>query len=104
MNRNIKRAAELQTNPNNYLLVLSGGVLALYLHERRSAGTFQSFIEWVSTPDGYVKAVSGAGDWSEILRLTDQPSGDGMDDFLERAVRPYFDEAVGLLAGAREET
>ena len=94
----------IPTNPNNYLLVLSGGVLALFLHDHPTEKTYQSFVEWVSTTDGYLKAVSGAGDWSEILRLTEQPRGYGMNDFLERAVRPYFDEAVGLLAGAREET
>lgn len=87
---------------DKYLLVLSGGALALYLHEHASGATFESFIEWVSTTDGYTMAISGAGDWSEILRLTEQPRGYGMDDFLERAVRPYFDEAIGLLAGARD--
>ncbi len=87
---------------DKYLLVLSGGALALYLHERPSGATFQSFIEWVSTTDGYTMAISAASDWSEILRLTQQPRGYGMDDFLERAVRPYFDEAIGLLAGARD--
>jgi hypothetical protein len=83
---------------NKYLLVLSAGVLALYLHERPSRAAFQSFIEWVSTTDGYTLAMSGANDWAEILRLTEQPHAYGMNDFLERAVRPYFDEAVGLLA------
>lgn len=83
---------------DKYLLVLSAGVLALYLHERPSGTAFQSFIEWVSDTDGYTMAMSGASDWAEILRLTEQPRGYGMDDFLERAVRPYFDEAVGLLA------
>ena len=88
---------------DKYLLVLSGGALALYLHERPSgATTFHSFIEWVSTTDGYTMAISAANDWSEILRLTQQPRGYGMDDFLERAVRPYFDEAIGLLADARD--
>jgi type IV secretory system conjugative DNA transfer VirD4/TraG family protein len=88
---------------DKYLLVLSAGVLALYLHERPSGTAFQSFIEWVSTTDGYILAISGASDWSEILRLTEQPRGYGMDDFLERAVRPYCDEAVGLLANARDQ-
>jgi len=87
---------------DKYLLVLSGGALALYLHERASGATFRSFIEWVSTTDGYTMAISAASDWSEILRLTQQPRGRGMDDFLERAVRPYFDQAIGLLAGARD--
>jgi len=87
---------------DKYLLVLSAGVLALYLRERPSGTEFQSFIEWVSTTDGYTMAMSGASDWAEILRLTEQPRGYGMDDFLERAVRPYFDEAVGLLANARD--
>ena len=92
----------IPTNPNNYLLVLSGGVLALYLHERPTEKTYQSFVEWVSTPGGYVKAVSGAGDWSEILRLTAQPPSYGMGDCLERAVRPYFDETIVHLAGAHD--
>lgn len=88
---------------DKYLLAVSGGVLALYLQERQSGLTFQSFIDWVSTVDGYTMAISGAHDWSEILRLTEQPRASGMDDFLERAVRPYFDQAVGLLAGARDQ-
>ncbi len=48
-------------------------------------------------------AVSGAGDWSEILRFTGQASGYGMEDVLERALRPYFDEAVRRSAGARDQ-
>jgi hypothetical protein len=99
---NYGRAFWAVPDPYKYLLVLSAGALALYLHERPSGSTFQSFIEWVSTKDGYAMAISGANDWSEILRLTEQPRGYGMDDFLERAVRPYFDEAIGLLAGARD--
>ena len=99
---NYGRAFWTVPDRDKYLLVLSGGALALYLHERPSGATFQSFIEWVSTTDGYAMAISGANDWSEILRLTQQPRGYGMDDFLERAVRPYFDEAIGLLAGARD--
>jgi hypothetical protein len=99
---NYGRAFWAVPDPYKYLLVLSAGALALYLHERPSATTFQSFIEWVSTKDGYTMAISAANDWSEILRLTQQPRGYGMDDFLERAVRPYFDEAIGLLAGARD--
>jgi len=99
---NYGRAFWAVPDPYKYLLVLSAGALALYLHERPSGATFESFIEWVSTKDGYTMAISGANDWSEILRLTEQPRGYGMDDFLERAVRPYFDEAIGLLAGARD--
>lgn len=48
-------------------------------------------------------SASGVGDWSEILRLTNQPDGYGMEDFLERAARPYFDEAIGLLAKAADQ-
>jgi hypothetical protein len=84
------------------LLVLSGGVLALYLHQRPSSFTFQEFCDWASTLDGRVMAISGAHDWMEILRLTDQPQGYGIEDFLHRAVRPYFDEAIGLLAKATD--
>src|SRR5271163_1615993 len=73
-----------------------------YLLERPSGAGFQSFIEWVSTTDGYAMAISGTNDWAEILRLTEQPRADGMDEFPERAVRPYFDQAVGLLAHARD--
>jgi hypothetical protein len=47
---------------DQYLLVLSGGVLALYLHERPSEAGFQSFVKWVSTTDGYAKDMSGASD------------------------------------------
>ena len=99
---NYGRAFYAVPDLDKYLLVLSGGVLALYLHERPGI-TFESFTEWVSTPDGYAQAVSGASDWSEILRLTQQPQGYGMEDFLKRAVRPYFDEAIERLAGAREQ-
>lgn len=99
---NYGRAFWAVPDRDKYLLVLSAGALALYLHERPSGATFQSFIEWVSTTDGYSMAISAASDWSEILRRTQQPRGDGMDDFLDRAVRPYFDEAIRLLAGARD--
>jgi len=85
---------------DSYLLVLSGGVLALYLHESPSRVGFQSFLDWVWSPDGYPLAVSGASDWSEILERTNQPRGYGMIDFLERAVRPYFDPAIAHLTGA----
>jgi hypothetical protein len=85
------------------LLVLSGGVLALYLHQRPSSFTFEDFCNWTSTIDGRVMAISGAGDWSEILRLTDEPQGYGMEDFLQRAVRPYFDGAIGLLSKASNQ-
>ena len=53
-------------------------------------------IQWISAE------VTGGGDWSDLLRFTAQPRGEGLADLLERAVRPYFDEAVGLLAGARD--
>ena len=42
-------------------------------------------------------AISGCNDWSEILQRTDQPEGMGFDDFLNRALRPYFDEPVEKL-------
>jgi hypothetical protein len=88
---------------DEYLLVLSGGALALYLHERPSEPTFEDFCAWVSTLDGQVKAVSGISDWSEILRRTDQPDGFGIEDFLDRAVRPYFDKAIAKLAKASDQ-
>jgi hypothetical protein len=53
--------------------------------------------------EGRVMAISGGSDWAEILRLTDQPEGFGLEDFLNRAVRPYFDEALGLLAKATDQ-
>ena len=90
-------------DPNKYLLVLSGGVLALYLHQRPLLGTFQSFIDWAATADGYTQAISGAGDWTEIMRRTGQTPGYGMEDFLERAERPYFNEAVERLSGAGDQ-
>ncbi len=86
------------------LLVLSGGVLALYLHHRQSdAPTFQDFRAWTSTLDGYAMTISGGGDWKDILQLTNQPKGQDIDDYLERAVRPYFDEGVELLERASNQ-
>lgn len=82
------------------LLVLSGGVLALFLHDHPASATFEDFRNWISVPHGYVLAASGAGDWANILALTGEPKGYGMEDFIERAVQPYFFESVGLLAGA----
>src|SRR5487761_188848 len=75
---NYGRAFWAVPDPYKYLLVLSAGALALYLHERPSGATFHSFIEWVSTKDGYTMAISAANDWSEILRLTQQPRGYGI--------------------------
>jgi len=46
-------------NQHSYLLVLSGGVLALYLHQRPSGATFQNFCDWTSTLEGRVRAISG---------------------------------------------
>lgn len=100
---NYGRAFWAVPDRDQYVLVLTGGVLALFLHDRPAETAYRSFIEWVSTPRGYLMAVSGAGDWSEILRFTGQASGYGMEDFLERALRPYFDEAVRRLAGARDQ-
>ncbi len=91
------------TPPDQRALVLSGGVLALYLHQRPSGSTFADFRDWTISLDGHVMSASGVGDWSEILRLTNQPDGYGMEDFLERAARPYFDEAIGLLAKAADQ-
>jgi hypothetical protein len=82
---------------------LSGGVLALYLHHRPTGFTFANFCDWTSTLEGRVLSVSGGGDWSEILRLTSQPDGYGIEDFLDRAARPYCDEAIGLLAKASDQ-
>jgi hypothetical protein len=84
-----------------YLLVLSAGPLALFLHDRPSAQTFWDFLDWIATEDGYAKAISGASDWIEILRRTGQPEGYGIHDFLERAVQPYFDETCRLLDQSR---
>jgi hypothetical protein len=88
---------------HRYLLVLSAGPLALFLHDRPSAQTFWDFLDWIATEDGYTKAISGASDWIEILRRTGQPKGHGIHDFLERAVQPYFDETCRLLANSRDQ-
>jgi hypothetical protein len=100
---NFARAFFAVPDLGKYLLVLSGGALALFVHERPSAPTFDAFCQWVATKEGYVRAISGAGDWLEILRLTGQPGGCGIEDFLERAVRPYFDETIEILDEAREQ-
>ena len=100
---NYGRAFWAVPDRDQYVLVLTGGVLALFLHDRPAETAYRAFIEWASTPRGYLMAVSGAGDWSEILRCTGQPSGYGMEDFLERALRPYFDEAARRLAAAGEQ-
>ena len=89
--------------PDRRPLVLSGGVLALYLHQRPAGSTFADFCDWTVTLEGRVLSASGAGDWLEILRLTSQRDGYGMDDFLDRAVRPYFDETIGLLVKAADQ-
>ena len=93
----------IPVNAHKRLLVLSGGVLALFLHHHATGAAFEEFCDWISDPGGYVLAASGAGDWADILALTHQPEGYGMDDLVERAVRPYFDEAVGLLAGSTHQ-
>jgi hypothetical protein len=93
----------IPSNPHKRLLVLSGGVLALFLHHHTSGATFEDFCDWISDPGGYVLAASGAGDWADILALTDQPKGFGIEDLLDRAVRPYFSEAISLLAGATHQ-
>ncbi len=93
----------IPTSIDKQVLVLSGGVLALFLRHHPSGATFQDFCEWTSTTDGHVMAISGGSDWIEILKLTGQPESYGMEDFLKRAVRPYFDEAIGLLKPATDQ-
>ena len=85
------------------LLVLSGGALALYLHCRRSGPTFSDFYDWASMLEGNLLAGSGVKDWEEILWRTEQPKGHGMEDLVQRAVRPYFDEAIELLMKASDQ-
>ncbi|MGH8201641.1 MAG: hypothetical protein ACREVO_14985 [Steroidobacteraceae bacterium] len=94
---------EIPPDDHKYLLVLSAGPVALFLHDRPSGRTFWDFLAWVATEDGYLRAISGASDWSEILRRTGQPKGYGIHDFLERAVQPYFEETCQLLANSRDQ-
>jgi hypothetical protein len=94
---------EVPPDEHRYLLVLSAGPLALFLHDRPSAQSFRDFLEWVATEDGHLKAISGASDWIEILRRTHQPKGYGIDDFLGRAVEPYFTETWQLLDHSRHQ-
>jgi hypothetical protein len=94
---------DIPPDKHQYLLVLSAGPLALFLHDRPSARAFWDFLDWIATEDGYAKAISGASDWAEILRRTGQPKGYGIHDFLERAVQPYFDETCRLLDNSRDQ-
>jgi hypothetical protein len=94
---------EVPPDEHLYLLVLSAGPVALFLHDRPSGRSFHDFLEWVATEEGHFKAISGASDWIEILRRTHQPKGHGIDDFLERAVKPYFTETWQLLDRSRHQ-
>jgi hypothetical protein len=94
---------DIPPDEHKYLLVLSAGPLALFLHDRPSGRTFRDLLAWVATEDGYARAASGASDWIEILRRTQQPAGYGMHDFLARAVQPYFDDTCRLLATSRDQ-
>ena len=94
---------EIPPDDHKYLLVLSAGPLALFLHDRPSVRTFWDLLDWIATEDGYARAISGASDWIEILRRTRQPAGYGMHDFLARAVQPYFDETCQLLDRSRDQ-
>lgn len=85
-----------------FIDVLSAGVHAMFLGTRPSDISFAAFESWLRTPDGESQVVSGASDWQQILQRTGQSSGYGLDDFLMRAVRPYFDQAVARLAGASD--
>jgi hypothetical protein len=88
---------------HKYLLVLSAGPLALFLHDCPSVCTFWEFNAWMDTDEGFLRAASGAADWREILRRTNQPEGHGLYDFLVRAIGPYFDETCQLLANSRDQ-
>lgn len=94
---------EIPPDERKYLLVLSAGPLALFLHDRPTARTFWDLLNWIATEDGYARAISGASDWIEILRRTGQPKGYGIHDFLVRAVQPYFDETCQLLDNSRDQ-
>ncbi len=85
-----------------FVAVLSAGVLAMFLHERPRDLSFTAFQRWLRTSDGEIQVLSAASDWMQILRRTGQPSGFGLDDFLERAVRPHFDQAIAKLAGSTD--
>lgn len=88
---------------HRYLLVLTAGSLALFMDACPRAHRFAAFRHWAETDNGRLLAISGGGDWIEILRRTGEPEAYGLDDFLERAVRPYFDEAIEALSGARDQ-
>lgn len=82
--------------------VLSAGVHAMFLGTRPSDISFTAFQNWLRTPDGEIQVLSGASDWIQILQRTGQSSGYGLDDFLKRAVRPYFDKAIVRLAASSD--
>lgn len=88
-------------SPRDYLLVLSAGSLALFAHDCPEGRTFDHYCDWLSTEAGYVKAISGANDWAQILARTGQTEGYGIEDFLERAVQPYFADTFRILDSSR---
>jgi hypothetical protein len=83
------------------VLVLMGGVLALYLHDVPGAPNLHSFVDWVNRNKS--KAVSGGTDWQQIAELTGKPPGSGWQYFMDNAVFPHFDEAANILADKRGE-
>ncbi|MEK8034210.1 hypothetical protein AACH06_25570 [Ideonella sp. DXS29W] len=85
---------------HRYKLVLSAGMLAVFLNDQALLGgdaSWGALWRWVNTETGYVRAISGASDWIEILRCSNERPAQGITEFLDRAVRPYFDETVAAL-------
>lgn len=85
-----------------YIEVLSAGVHAMFLSTRPSDFSFDAFQNWLRTRDGEIQVLSGGSDWMQILQRTGQTPGYGLEDFLERAVRPYFDQAIAKLVGSSD--
>jgi hypothetical protein len=91
----------LPRDAHGRIMILLSGTLALYLHDVASTPTKETFLTWASS--NYDEAVSGAGDWIEVLKLADKPLGQGWDYHLTHAVLPYFAEAVTALASRRAQ-
>ncbi len=104
--RAFARVSYSVTDLHRYKLVLSAGMLAVFLSDQAQLGgdgSWTALWRWINTERGYVRAISGAGDWIEVLRSSNEPPAQGITEFLDRAVRPYFDETVAALRDCESE-
>jgi hypothetical protein len=80
---------------NDLLLILTAGVVALFLHDEPAAKSPIDFAYWIE--GNIIKALSGISDWNRILRLTGNPACNLRIEYWNRAILPYYERTAAAL-------